>query len=182
MLDWRMRSRCTSRILVLACLLSPAWAGAAEPVVSVAAVGGYACRAEESRQHGMSAGLDGAYAFDSFWAIKLAYQRNIHSGNGASFSSDLVSFGIRYQLDVLAIVPWVDLAPTLIASRGEGGPADTEVAVSTGFGLDWLLDETLFIGVATRFHQVLGAERFPAFLDVQARLGLRWSLGDPFDD
>lgn len=168
--------------LLLLALLAPTPAEALdEPVLRADVELGYAGYADTRRYHGMFAGAEAAYAFDDFWALRGGYGFGLHRGKGDAFQTHQVSIGARYQLDVFHYVPWIDLSPTLYAASGDGGPGDgLHAGVVAGLGFDRLLDPQWSIGFAARYHQIVGRDRFPAYLTLSVRLGHRWTFGDPF--
>ena len=159
----------------LLALSTPAFA-LDEPMLHLDAELGYACYADDVRHHGLFMGAEMSYALNGFWSIRGAYGYGKHTG----FDVQQASVGLRYQLDVFAYVPWVDLAPGVYLSSGEKAPGETWAGFGLGFGFDRLIDESWSVGVSTRYHHLFGEERFPAYFTVGVRFGYRWVFGDPF--
>lgn len=178
-----MRLTCLLALASLSSLLAPTPAAALdEPVWRLDAELGYAGYADERRYHGMFAGLETAFAFTDFWAIRGGYGYSLHRSKGDAFDVHQASLGIRYQLDVFEYVPWVDLSPGFYAFAGEGGVESSPLfGFSAGLGFDRLLDPAWSLGFAARYHQLVGEERFPAYLTLSIRLGRRWVFGDAFE-
>lgn len=176
----RLPTRTVSACLASCLLASSAWA-LDEPVLRADAHLGYAGYVDDRRYHGMLVGLESAYTFDDFWGVRAGYGFGVHRGKSQAFETHQVSLGGRYQFDVFHFVPWLDLSPTVYLVTAEGGPGEgLHVGVAAGLGFDRLLDESWSVGAAFRYHQIFGQERFPAYFTACARLGYRWTFGDPF--
>lgn len=167
--------------LLLAALAYPdaAWA-LDDPQVRVEVDTGYACFADDRRFHGLFGGLEAMYAFNGFWALRGGVAHGEHRSKGEAFGVTQATFGARYQLDVFTYVPWIDVSAASYVAGGTDS-RDLSGGVAVGFGFDYLLDPTWSLGFAGRYHQVFGNERFPAYVTLGARLGYRWTLGDPFE-
>jgi hypothetical protein len=102
-----------------------------------------------------------------------------HTSKGEAFS--LATFGpaARAQLDIVEIVPWLELAPSLYVLSGEGADAAARPGLSTGLGIEVLLDPSWSLGMSAHYHRVTGEERFPAWMQLGATLGWRTVLGNP---
>lgn len=75
----------------------------------------------------------------------------------------------RYQLNVLAVIPWVSVAI--------GGAVDSEeTALSLGgaFGVDWRLNPKQYLSLSGRYS-------FPHIWTLGVAFGWRFVLNDPFD-
>ncbi len=167
-------------LLLLAVVASPDLARAQDdPSVRLEVDTGYACFAADRRFHGLYGGLEAMYAFNGFWAIRGGITHGEHRSKGDAFSVTQATLGARYQLDVFTYVPWVDVSGASYAAGGTDS-RDLSAGYALGFGFDYLLDPTWSLGFAGRYHQVFGNERFPAYVTLGARLGYRWTLGDPF--
>ncbi|MCA9537548.1 MAG: hypothetical protein KC620_01595 [Myxococcales bacterium] len=154
-----------------------------DPVLRIDGEAGYACYGEDRRYHGMFASAEAAYAWNTLFAVRGGYGLGVHRSKGDAFEIHQVSAGLRYQLDVFTYVPWVDLSPAVYFRSGEGGPADDVTGgVAVGLGFDYLFDPAWSLGFAAHYHQMLGADRFPAYLTLGLRLGHRFVIGDPFGD
>lgn len=177
-----MRTALALVCALVSSLLAPAPAAALdEPVWRLDAELGYAGYANERRYHGMFAGLETAWAFTDFWALRGGYGYSLHRSKGDTFDVHQASLGIRYQLDVFEYVPWVDLSPGFYAFVGDGGvEASPLFGFSAGLGFDRLLDPAWSLGFAARYHQLVGEDRFPAYLTLSIRLGRRFVFGDAF--
>ena len=141
---------------------------------------GYACFADEQRYHGMHAALDASLPVGGPWSIRGGYAVGETRSRGLSFRSHHLSAGVRVALDVFEYVPWADLSPTVTLGRGDKGPNAFSVGVSVGLGFDYLFSREWSIGFVSRFHQVNTSSRIPAHLILAARMGYRWTFGDPF--
>lgn len=176
----------TPRVAWLSLLLAPPclFGGAAravdEPMLHVAAEGGYACFANERRYHGIFGAADVGYAFDGFWMLRGGYGLGQHVSKGESFGVHQVNLGVRYQLDVFEYVPWIELSPAVYFTSGDGGPDEVAFGARVGFGFEWLMDPHWSLGTGVHFHQMASESRFPAYFTAGARLGYRWTFGDPF--
>lgn len=95
------------------------------------------------------------------------------------FQVHQLSLGGRYQLDVFAYVPWIEVSPTLTFTEGEGAPTN-RWGFAVGAGADRLLDEHWSVGVGGHLHALFGDAEFPPYMTVTIRFGYRWTLGDPF--
>lgn len=177
-----MRSLPSLALLAFTCLpASSAAAPLAEPVWRLDAELGYAGYAAQRRYHGMFAGAETAFAFSDFWALRAGYGFGLHRGKGDAFEVHQASLGVRYQLDVFEYVPWVDLSPGFYAFSGDGGVEHSPLfGFAAGLGFDRLLDPAWSLGFAARYHQLVGEDRFPAYLTLSIRLGRRWVFGDSF--
>ena len=94
--------------------------------------------------------------------------------------------GVSYSLDVIRLVPTLDVAIGVLGIRGSAGFADTAksnavVASSTAFGvglglgLDYLLTRHWSVGVIVRYHAFLtDITRIPVYLFVGPRVTFRF--------
>ncbi|MCA9546775.1 MAG: outer membrane beta-barrel protein [Myxococcales bacterium] len=173
------------RRLIMGCGLAAAPAASAavdDPWLRVAAGAGYACfvDGDDTRYHGVGYGVDALYGVNSAFVIRGGYLLGDHRTKGASFQVHTLTVAPRYQLDVLAFVPWVELAPALFLADGADGRPDATLSVALGFGIDWLIDEHWSLTPYLDLHQVGGVDRTPGYLVAGVRFGWRWTLGDPF--
>lgn len=150
-----------------------------EPKLHLALDGGYACFADTQRHHGIGGAAELGYAFDGFWVVRAGYGLGQHVSKGDAFFVHQLNLGVRYQLDVFEYVPWIELSPGVYLADGDGGPA-AGGGVRAGLGFDWLIDPSWSLGFNTHLHQLAMEGRFPAYFTAGARLGYRWSFGDPF--
>lgn len=169
------------RPVALALLAVPAVTHAFDdPALHLEVDTGYACFADDRRFHGLYAGAEARYALDGFWALRAGAIHGEHRSKGEAFRVSQASLGLRYALDVFTWVPWLDLSGVGYGTSGTDAP-ELAGGVAIGFGFDYLLDPTWSLGFGGRYHQVFGHERFPAYVTLGARLGYRWTLGDPFE-
>ena len=140
---------------------------------------GYACFADEKRYHGMHAAVDLSLPFSAVWSVRAGYALAEHRSRGLAFTSHHLAAGVRVALDVFEYVPWADLSPTITLSNGDQGPKPFAYGVSVGLGFDYLLTPDWSLGFASRFHQVSTSSRIPAHMSLSARMGYRWTFGDP---
>ena len=170
------------RIALSWALAGLAWPGSAnavdDPMIRADVDAGYACFGEDRRFHGVYGGVEGAFLFDGFWALRGGYAFAEHRSKGVAFRVHQASLGVRYQLDVFEYVPWLDVSGVAFGSAGTDDPG-LGAGVAFGFGFDRLLNENWSLGFAGRYHQVFGYSAFPAYLTLGARLGYRWVIGDP---
>ena len=94
--------------------------------------------------------------------------------------------GINYTLDVIRLVPSLDLSFGLLGLRGDAAFADTPKAntvvpsstafgVGVGFNLDYLLTRHVAVGVVVRYHAFLtDLTRIPVYLFVGPRVTFRF--------
>jgi hypothetical protein len=90
--------------------------------------------------------------------------------------------GINYSLDVIRLVPSVDLDVGLLALRGDARFGDnaksnavaassTAFGVGLGFNLDYLITRRISVGVVVRYHAFLtDLTRIPVYLFVGPRV------------
>jgi hypothetical protein len=135
---------------------------------------------EDRVHHGIFGGLDAAYVFAPFWAVRGGYTYADHHAKGENFQVHQISAGARYRLDVFEYVPWIEISPAVFFSSGGSGPSAFDAGVEAGLGIDWLLGETWSVGMAARYFRLFGEEQFPAYLLAGLRIGYRWTIGDPF--
>jgi hypothetical protein len=174
-----------SVLLVSTLAASPAVAGdglAIDPELSLGLETGYTrfLDGDQRAHHGVFGGLEGAYVFAPFWALRGGYTYADHHAKGDNFRVQQISVGGRYRLDVFEYVPWLEISPAVFFSSGGSGPSAFDAGVEAGLGIDWLLGETWSVGMAARYFRLFGEEQFPAYLLAGLRLGYRWTLGDPF--
>jgi hypothetical protein len=165
-------------LLVLLALPATAWCSE-DPWLRLELGAAYAVYNDtQDRHHGLATAVDLAFAPDGFWIVRGGYQLGDHRTKGDVFQVHQLSLGVRYQLDVFAYVPWIEVSPTLSLGSGEGGPAGAGFAV--GVGADRLLDERWSVGVGGHLHSIFGGAPFPSYTTVGLRVGYRWAWGDPF--
>jgi hypothetical protein len=94
--------------------------------------------------------------------------------------------GLNYTLDVIRIVPSFDVFLGVLGIRGDAGfatgaranavvPASTAFGVGIGFGIDYLLNRRVALGLVVRYHAFLtDLTRIPVYLFVGPRVTFRF--------
>lgn len=94
--------------------------------------------------------------------------------------------GLSYSLDVIRLVPTLDVAIGLVGVRGSAGFADsarsnavvassTAFGIGVGLGLDYLLTRHWSVGLVVRYHAfVTDITRFPVYLFAGPRVTFRF--------
>jgi hypothetical protein len=83
--------------------------------------------------------------------------------------------GLRYALDVIRVVPFVDGGIGAFFSGGAGHAARVDFGVEIGLGFDYLYSRRVSFGLVVRYHAFLTNFRdIPVYLYAGPRFALRW--------
>lgn len=153
--------------------------GVDDDMLRIEVGGGWACWANTRRSHGLGGDAYVGWQPSPYFQIGGRGSLGAHTSKGEAFS--LATFGpaARAQLDIVEIVPWLELAPSLYVLSGEGDDTAARPGLSTGLGIEVLLDPSWSLGMSAHYHRVTGEERFPAWMQLGATLGWRTVLGNP---
>jgi len=84
-----------------------------------------------------------------------------------------VAGGLRYDLDILSVAPFISVGLGALFQRPEGEARQTDPQVVITVGVDWLLWRPLSIGLAGHWHQLF-IDDGEGLFRVGPRLALRW--------
>jgi len=141
--------------------------------------GGWACWANARRTHGLSGDAYVGWQPSPYFQIGGRGAFGTHASSREAFTLGTLGPAARAQLDIVEIVPWLELAPSLYVLSGEGFDAAARPGLSTGLGIEVLLDPTWSLGMSAHYHRVIGEDRYPAWMQFGATLGWRTALGNP---
>lgn len=83
--------------------------------------------------------------------------------------------GLTYSLDLLRVVPRIELAAGLLHRRLPGGASATDVGIVAGLGLDYALKPRLSVGGAIHYHGfITNPTNLPVYVAIGPRVALRW--------
>jgi hypothetical protein len=156
--------------------LAPAWVHAYEDKAGLAVDLGFAHATERTLPHnGGLVGVEGSLGLDDIWTVRGAVTYSLHPGSSA-LSVLTLGAEVLYLIDVLELVPYFGGGLDAIGSwaRGTSG-LKSEFGVHPVFGLDWLLDRNLALGLQARPIFLLTAlNRQPIYLEVN--LNASWFI------
>lgn len=168
--------RPTGCLTAAAILLAAAPARAAgEGEWQVAAQAGYATVAADGRNpSGWQAGADVQYGFSDAWAARLSFSTSRHGitknddaglPGGRVLSQSAVA-GVTYSIDVLRVVPTVELGVALLLVNGDVIQPRSGIGIEAGLGAEYFLDRHWTLGVSFRYlFAPADVATFPPALD-----------------
>ena len=137
---------------------------------------GYACFAKAQRHHGGFAGVTVDTLFGDVFGATAQYSVSDHRSKGDIQRVHRLAVGPLVALDVFEYIPWASLSAGLVFGRGDHLDETPMVGVSFGLGFDRLVTEAWTVGFSAEFEQLLGEDRFPAYMLLGLRLGYRWGV------
>jgi hypothetical protein len=83
--------------------------------------------------------------------------------------------GLRYALDVVRVIPFVDAGIGAFFAGGAGEKSRVDFGVEVGLGFDWLYSRKVAFGLMVRYHAFLtNVQSIPVYLYAGPRFSLRW--------
>ena len=140
---------------------------------------GYACFAKAQRHHGGFGGLAVDSLFGDVFGATAQYSVSDHRSKGDAQRVHRLSAGPLVALDVFEYVPWASLTGGMLFGRGDHLERAPLFGISFGLGFDRLITDEWAVGFSAEFEQLLGEERFPAYMLIGLRIGYRWEFGAP---
>lgn len=141
--------------------------------------GGWACWANTRRYHGLSGDAYVGWQPSPYFQVGGRGAFGTHASKGKAFTLGTFGPAVRAQLDIVELVPWLELAPSVYVLSGDDFDSAARPGLSTGLGVEVLLDEAWSVGASAHYHRVVGEARYPAWMQVGATLGWRTALGNP---
>jgi len=114
---------------------------------------------------GPALGVYGAYGLSDMFDLGIELVGSRHVRDKRSFELVGISTGIWYKLDVLSWIPYAGLELGYYRFLGDTRPRalpENEAGFSLDLGLDYLLSESVGLGLKLRYHGFL--HDFPASL------------------
>jgi len=118
------------------------------------------------------------YGFTDSWSLKGVLSYNAHAVLGDDPGVLSVATGglnVVYTVDILRIVPYLQLGLEGAALGGGGEDWQAQLGVVAGAGLDYLLSRRWSLGVDIGYHLfVPDTKNLPAMLNIGFRITRRW--------
>lgn len=134
---------------------------------------------------GGGGGLDVAYGItDAFW-LRLTGAYSAHSlpagdknNPGGQLSAWHAGAGVTYQVDIVRLVPFFDLAVGLLGLSQPGPRGNTtsnDFGLEIGVGAEYLIDRHVALGFVARYHAYLtNINNIPVYFYAGPRVSFRF--------
>jgi hypothetical protein len=111
----------------------------------------------------------------TFYTAQAAGKDEAAGLPGGALSVGGVFVGLRYALDVLRVVPYVDGGVGALFAGGAGHKGRTDFGVDVGLGFDWLYNRRVAFGLVVRYHAfITNVQSIPVYLYAGPRFAVRW--------
>jgi hypothetical protein len=178
------RARLLALSLAVAALLGAAPARASGGDLVLAASPLYSLvKWDERHPSGGGVGVDLAYGLTdwlwlrgtTFYTAQAAKKDDSAGLPAGAISVGGAFVGLRYALDVLRVVPFVDGGIGAFFAGGAGHKARVDFGVEIGLGFDYLYSRKVSFGLVVRYHAFLtNVQSIPVYLYAGPRFALRW--------
>jgi hypothetical protein len=178
------RRRLLALLLAAAALLgaAPARASGGELVLAGAPLYSLV-KWDQRHPSGGGVAVDAAYGLNDwlwlrgavFYTAQAARQDENAGLPAGAISVGGTFVGLRYALDVLRVIPFVDAGIGALFSGGAGHKGRVDFGVDVGLGFDYLYSRRVSFGLVARYHAFLtNVENIPVYLYAGPRFALRW--------
>lgn len=147
-------------LLVAVCAAEGRAAAAGEGEWQLGAAAGYAAAKADGREpHGFFGALDLAYGLSDTWALRASLAATAHPVSadedkelpGGMAQTRVATLGIAYTLDVLRLVPTVNLGIGVLQVGGDVKQTLVRPAVEAGVAADYYLTRRFTVGFETAY-------------------------------
>ena len=126
--------------------------------------------------HGWGTRLDGEWGLGEVWLLTAGAMWVGHptGSAGVAWLAD-VDAGFQAKLDMLVVVPLVQLSLGWLGRKTESGGLDSGLGVRVAMGLDYLWTESWSLGARFAYQALLSApDSLSRYLAISLCLGYRW--------
>ncbi len=135
-----------------------------------------------SENRGVGGSVAAFWGVHELWSIgvQLGYSRHFQlpsSDEGPAGNVFSAFVGPSFNLDVLAVVPFISLMPGVYVDGGTLGDADVHWGVRAALGFDYRPSRNFAAGADVAWHMIPpGSSGFPGYSVVRLRCSYIWDL------
>ncbi|MFT6399348.1 MAG: hypothetical protein ACJAYU_004113 [Bradymonadia bacterium] len=135
-----------------------------------------------SGNRGVGGSVAAFWGFHELWSVggQLGYSRHFQlptAEDGPSGNVFSAFVGPSFNLDVLAVVPFISVMPGLYVDDDLLGPGNAHFGVRGALGFDYRPSRNFAVGADVAWHVVANVwEGFPGYSVVRIRLSYIWDL------
>jgi hypothetical protein len=175
-----MRTRALASYLAI--LMIPAWVGQATPARAEAwelklGLGpAFATEFDPLTREGLGGQVYAQLGVSEIFSL-TAGAGYLHHFLGSGLSGQVVhvGLGLAASLDVLVVVPYLELRLGYLWQQVENQPRSQGLGLTIALGADYLWTDRFTAGLALEYHGLLtDFDVLPAYLSVNLRMGLRF--------